>query len=250
MKIIVNADDLGMSEEVNDAIFEGMRRGVITSATILANGSAVTSAAQKLRHFPACSFGVHLNLTEFEPVCAENSADLSSILDDKGHFNGNRIREIKISPRLLRAIFREWCSQIERLVGLGASPSHFDAHHHVHTIPQMLPVLMALRMRYKIAKIRISRNMYDGCERPPESLLAKKRLYNFALQACGFRTTRVFTDLSTYVKLCGEEPPRASSAELMTHPGSDPGGEEAKLLQSDWPSRLPYKATLISYKSL
>lgn len=179
----------------------------------------------------------------------ENSTRLSSILDEKGHFNGNRIREIKIGPRLLRAIFREWCSQIERLVRRGVNPSHFDAHHHVHTIPE-IPVLMVLHMRYKIAKIRISRNMYDGSERPSESLLAKNRLYNFALKASGFRTARLFTDLATYIKLCGKEPPRAASAELMTHPGSGPGSEEAKLLQSDWTSQLSYKATLISYQSL
>ena len=250
MKIIVYADDLGMSEEVNEAIFEGMRRGVITSATMLANGPAVSSAAQKLHHFPTCSFGVHLNLTEFQPVCAENGTGLLSILDDKGHFNGNRIREIKIGPRLLRAVFQEWCSQIEHLIRLGVRPSHFDAHHHVHTIPQMLPVLMALRMRYKIAKVRISRNMYDGSERPSGSLLAKKRFYNVALNVTGFRTTRLFTDLATYVRLCGNDPPRVASAELMTHPGSDPGGQEAKLLGSDWPNRLSYRATLISYKSL
>jgi predicted glycoside hydrolase/deacetylase ChbG (UPF0249 family) len=249
MKIIVNADDLGMSEAVNEAIFDGMRRGVITSATMLANGPEVDSAARNLDRFPNCSFGVHLNLTEFQPLCPETRTELSNILDENGDFNGNRIREVMISPRMLKAIFREWCSQIEHLVRLGVKPSHFDAHHHVHTIPQMLPVLMALRMRYKIAKIRISRNMYDGWERPAESLLAKKRLYNFALKTSGFRTTRLFTDLVTYVKLCGAEPPGVTSVELMTHPGSDPDGEEAKLLESDWPGRLSYKATLISYKS-
>ena len=92
--------------------------------------------------------------------------------------------------------------------------------------------------------------MYDGFERPAESLLAKKRLYNFALKTSGFRTTRLFTDLTTYLKLCGEEPPRAGSVELMTHPGSDPRGEEARLLESYWPSQMSYKATLISYESL
>jgi hypothetical protein len=105
-------------------------------------------------------------------------------------------------------------------------------------------------MRYKIAKIRISRNMYDGVERPAESLLAKKRLYNFALKASGFRTARLFTDLTTFIKLCGKVPPGPESAELMTHPGSDPGGEEARLLESYWPSQLSYKAILISYEGL
>lgn len=249
MRIIVNADDLGMSEPVNEAIFQGMRSGVITSATMLSNGPAVKSAAQSLHLFPDCSFGVHLNLTEFVPVCADSRTKLASILDQNECFNGNSIREVTIDPSMLRAVFREWCCQIEKLMQLGVQPSHFDAHHHVHTIPQMLPVLAALRRRYKINKVRISRNMYQDFERPSQSLLAKKRAFNLALRAIGFRTTRLFTDLATYVKLCAARPPRPESAELMTHPGSAPTGEEVSLLESDWPSRLAYKATLVNYNS-
>lgn len=250
MRIIVNADDFGISEPVNEAIFQGMRRGVITSATMLSNGAAVRAAAQKLHLFPKCSFGVHLNLTEFEPLCPGSHTDLASILDKNRCFNGNAIREVRIGPAMLRAIFREWCSQIESLMRLGVKPSHLDAHHHVHTIPQMLPVLAALRRRYNINKVRISLNMYDESQHPAQLLLAKKRLYNLALRTIGFRTTRIFTDLEIFIKRCAVLPPRAASAELMTHPGSLPRTEEASLLESDWPSRLSYKATLVSYKSL
>jgi predicted glycoside hydrolase/deacetylase ChbG (UPF0249 family) len=250
VRIIVNADDLGISEPVNEAIFQGLQSGVITSATMLSNGSAVRAAAQKLHLFPECSFGVHLNLTEFGPLCQGSYTDLASILDKNKFFNGNSIREVRIGLPMLRAIFREWCSQIENLMRLGVEPSHLDAHHHVHTIPQMLPVLAALRRRYKINKVRISRNMYDKTERPSQLLLTKKVLYNLALRTIGFRTTRIFTDLGTFVKLCAVLPPRCVSVELMTHPGALPRTEEASLLESDWPRRLSYKAALVSYKSL
>jgi predicted glycoside hydrolase/deacetylase ChbG (UPF0249 family) len=250
MRIIVNADDLGISEPVNEAIFQGMQRGAITSATMLANGPAVRVAAQNLHLFPQCSFGVHLDLTEFEPLCQGSYVDLASILDKNNCFNGNSIREVRITRPMLRAIFREWCSQIENLMRLGVEPSHLDAHHHVHTIPQLLPVLAALRRRYKINKVRISRNMYDDSEHPGQLLLTKKWLFNLALRAVGFRTTRVFTDLGTFVKLCAHRPPRRASVELMTHPGSLPRNEEAVLLESDWPGRLAYKATLVSYNNL
>jgi len=250
MRVVVNADDLGISDAVNEAIFNGMRSGTVTSATLLSNGPAVQAAARSLRLFPKCSFGVHLNLTEFEPLCPESYVDLAAILDKNGCFNGNSIREVRIGVPMLRAIFREWSWQIENLMRLGVEPSHFDAHHHVHTIPQLLPVLAALRKRYKIHKVRISRNMYEDFERPSQLLLAKKRLFNLALRTIGFQTTRIFTDLTTYVKLCGAAPPSSGSVELMTHPGSLPRAEEATLLESDWTRRLSYKATLISYKSL
>jgi predicted glycoside hydrolase/deacetylase ChbG (UPF0249 family) len=255
MKIIVNADDLGMSEPVNEAIFQGMQLGTITSATVLSNGPAVRAATKQLHLFPKCSFGVHLNLTEFEPLCSGSHTDLASILDQNRCFNGNSIREVRIGLPMLSAIFREWCSQIENLMRLGVEPSHLDAHHHVHTIPQMLPVLAALRHRYKINKVRISRNMYDDSERPGGLLLAKKRIFNSALRTIGFRTTRIFTDLGTFIKVCAARPPRPASVELMTHPGALPHDEEANLLETDllandWPGRLSYKATLVSYNNL
>src|SRR5215471_2247740 len=62
VRIIVNADDLGISEAVNEATFRAMERGVITSATMLANGPEVVAAAKLAPRFPKCSFGVHLNL--------------------------------------------------------------------------------------------------------------------------------------------------------------------------------------------
>ena len=250
MKLIVNADDLGISEPVNAAIFEAMKRGTITSATMLANGLAVKAAASALHLFPQCSFGVHLNLTEFEPLWPGSRRDLANILDQNQCFNGNSIREVKIGAPMLGAIFREWCCQIEHVIQLGLVPSHLDAHHHVHTIPQLLPVLVALRRRYKITRVRISRNMYEDFERPSSFLLLKKRAFNLALRAIGFRTTHIFTDLGTFVKLCATQPPGAASAELMTHPGSLPRGDEAALLESNWPSMLSYKTTLLSYNNL
>jgi predicted glycoside hydrolase/deacetylase ChbG (UPF0249 family) len=250
MKIIVNADDLGISESVNEAIFQGMQRGTITSATMLSNGPAVGEAARNLRLFPRCSFGVHLNLTEFGPLNQGSNVALASILDEERCFKGNSIREVRITLPMVRAIFREWCSQIENLMRLGVDPSHLDAHHHVHTIPHLLPVLAALRRRYKINKARISRNMYEDSERPGQLLLSEKRLFNLALRTIGFRTTRIFTDLCTFIRLCAVQPPRPASVELMTHPGSSPNSEEARLLAGDWPDRLSYEATLVSYNNL
>jgi predicted glycoside hydrolase/deacetylase ChbG (UPF0249 family) len=250
LRIIVNADDLGIRQDINEAIFDGMTRGTITSATILANGPALKHALSSLRQFPRCSFGVHLNLTEFQPVCDGSSATLISILDPNNCFNGNAIRQVKITPAMLSGVYQEWCAQLDRLIGMGVEPSHVDAHHHVHTIPHMLPVLAALRRRYKIKRIRISRNLYTEAELPSRMLLRKKRAYNLALRMAGFKTTRLFTDLVSFVTLCSAQRPDAATVELMTHPGSSRGGEEARLMESRWPTRISYPVTLVSYKEL
>lgn len=250
VRIIVNADDLGVSEVVNEAIFCAMERRVITSATMLANGQEVARAARLVPRFPDCSFGVHLNLTDFKPVYADSGRSLSKILNSQGCFNGNSIREVSIGMPMLKAIYREWCAQIERLISLGVHPSHLDSHHHVHTIPQLLPVLAALRRRYHINRVRISRNMYDRSAPASRLLLAEKSLFNSALRWMGFRTARAFTELEIYLRQCSDRPPGASVVELMTHPGSALSAEETRLLAGDWTKVLSYTPTLISFKAL
>ncbi len=250
IQIIVNADDLGMSAEVNEAIFRAMEAGVVTSATMLSNGPAVIPAARMLQRFPNCSFGVHLNLTEFQRLGAESPTALSSILDEHNCFKGNAIREVRISAPMLRAIYREWCAQIDNLIALDVQPSHLDAHHHVHTIPQMLPVLAALRRRYRINRARISRNMYDPAAPTSKVLLAKKWLCNQALRRIGFKTTGIFTELEVFVRVCAARPPAEPLIELMAHPGSALSSEEPGLLASDWTKKLSYPVALVSYKAL
>jgi len=99
-------DDLGISEEANDAIFRGMTNGLITSTSILSNGPAMEASQRMLGFFPQCSIGVHLNLSEFEPFCEDSVRGLASVLDENGHFDGNVIREVRIDVPMIRAIFR------------------------------------------------------------------------------------------------------------------------------------------------
>ena len=60
MKIIINADDLGKSMKVNDAIFKLMDKNLITSSTIMANGDYVEDAIVRSKKYPNFSFGIHL----------------------------------------------------------------------------------------------------------------------------------------------------------------------------------------------
>jgi predicted glycoside hydrolase/deacetylase ChbG (UPF0249 family) len=78
MMIIVNAEDLGLSVDVNEAIFDLMDRGNVTSCSLLANAPSTEEATVKSRRYKDQSFGVHLNITEFRPLT--KSAALSPIL--------------------------------------------------------------------------------------------------------------------------------------------------------------------------
>jgi chitin disaccharide deacetylase len=67
MLLIINAEDLGADPRINDETFALMDTGLVTSASMIANGPAFALAAAKTKEYSNCSFAVHLNLTAFQP---------------------------------------------------------------------------------------------------------------------------------------------------------------------------------------
>lgn len=230
-QIIVNADDLGVSSEVNDAIFGLMATGRVTSSTMLANGPLLAEAAVRGRGFPRCSIGVHLNLTQFEPLTCDSGLD--PILNEKGEFNSNRIREIKVGSLLRKAIFKEWVAQIDRLRALGVEPSHIDSHHHVHTIPSLFLVLKRVQKATDIRKVRLSMNLYGSRAKASGFLLLKKRLWNFALRRFySTATTERMSDLKVFMETAGRE---ACRRDYRDYGSSRRGGVWRRNGASEWP---------------
>jgi predicted glycoside hydrolase/deacetylase ChbG (UPF0249 family) len=248
--IIVNADDLGMSAEVNEATFDLVSRSRISSATIMANGPAVRDAARGARRFPACSFGVHLNLTQFEPLTGGSGARL--LVDERGHMT--RANETA-RPTLARlhAVYHELCAQVERLASLGVRITHFDSHNHVHTRPQMFPVLKEIQRRYRIRRVRLAKNFYLPDQVCAAGLLRRKRAYNWALRSMyATQTTDVFTEFLTYCRADAASTRSIRRIELMVHPGAPTlvAAAETALLDSDWAAGTGRHVQLISYAHL
>jgi predicted glycoside hydrolase/deacetylase ChbG (UPF0249 family) len=248
-QIIVNADDLGISGEVNEAIFSLMTAGRVTSSTMLANGPQVEAAAARIRDFPKCSFGAHLNLTEFKPLTTDSA--LAPILNEAGEFNSNRIREIHVGSRLREAIFQEWRAQIAQLRTLGVELSHIDSHHHVHTIPSLFPVLKRIQKACGIRRVRLSMNIYGPRAKTSSWLLFKKRLWNFAVRNFySTVTTAGMTDLNVFLETVASIKASGQTIEVMVHPGSLLYRNETELLWGRWLEQLPFEAHLISYREL
>ena len=84
--LIVNADDLGWTEGVNQGIADAFRNGVVTSASMLANGAAFEGGLEVARCAPGLGLGVHLNLSDGVPI-ADREA-VTSLLNDRGEFAG------------------------------------------------------------------------------------------------------------------------------------------------------------------
>ena len=155
--LIVNADDLGWTEGVNRGIAEAHQNGIVTSASLLANGGAFREAVELTRTLPGLGIGVHLNLSDGLPV-AEREA-VPSLVNGKGEFKGgpeNLLLKMAARGLALSDVEREWDAQIRRVRDVGITPTHLDGHKHVHMLPGLFEIALGLAKKHAIAAIRVS----------------------------------------------------------------------------------------------
>jgi predicted glycoside hydrolase/deacetylase ChbG (UPF0249 family) len=250
IKVIINADDFGYSHNVNACILEAITQNRISSATIMANGPAVAEALDMAFRQPQVSFGVHLNLTEFSPLLPSRNHQSVGLVDGDGNFLGNGFRQLRPSPRLLEACYQELDQQILSLSEKGLQPSHLDSHHHIHTIPWLMPVVWKLQKKYQIFRMRNTLNVYPSPRGDSSRLrlLAAKKMWETASVLLGSRMTQRFSSLHVFLA----DPFRAeflsaSSIELMCHPGQDGFEAETDQLLTKGQSLLPQGFCLANY---
>ncbi|MGH9512252.1 MAG: ChbG/HpnK family deacetylase [Terriglobales bacterium] len=159
-RLIINADDFGLTLGVNRAILEAHQQGIVSSATLMANGTAFDDAVKISLSLPKLSVGCHMVLTDGLPVL--ESSRVSTLLESNLQ---PRFRESlrdffvaammgRIDPNQVEA---EATAQISRMQAAGVTVSHFDTHKHTHLPPQILkPLLRAAQ----VCGIRAVRNLY------------------------------------------------------------------------------------------
>lgn len=157
-QLIVNADDFGSSTEVNAAVAEARRSGILTSASLMVTGEAVQDAVGIARADPGLAVGLHLTLSngcsmlphEQIPLlvdCDGRFADSPSSAATRYYFIGRSRYELR----------REVEAQFEAFARTGLALSHVDGHQHLHLHPVVLPVVLALAIRYGAYGIRVPR---------------------------------------------------------------------------------------------
>ena len=249
IRVILSADDLGLNETTNAAIFNLMSNGRVTSASLLANGSAFEVAVIRARDFPRSSFGVHLNLTQGFPLNAHPG--LGVILKPDGSFHRDKIRRLFIDQSLRRAVLAEWTAQVEKVFGSGLPVSHLDGHHHVHTNPGLFLTLKRLQKRFHIRRVRLTRNMHAPNALPPWTRRLAKAFWNLGLRyVYRTKTTEGFTSLKVFLETATNTRSPVQSVELAVHPGHPNFEEETRLLAGEWWKDLPFEIQTISYHEL
>jgi hopanoid biosynthesis associated protein HpnK len=144
-RLIVNADDLGLTSGVNRGILQAFEDGIVTSASLLVTGSAAEEAVELARRNPGLDVGLHLALVEEQAVLGREV--LPSLVDETGRFprtSGEFFRRAFLGRINWNEVEREIAAQIAGFHETGVRLSHLDSHQHVHMFPPVFQIVRRL----------------------------------------------------------------------------------------------------------
>jgi hopanoid biosynthesis associated protein HpnK len=234
LRLIVNADDFGMTEAVNRGIVESHDRGIVTSASLMATGAAFEHAVALAKTRPNLAVGVHLTLTEQRPLTGSAAV---SLVGPDGRFAPHLVQFAGRYVRgnvVLAQVRAELDAQIRKVRDAGVVVSHLDGHQHVHVLPGIAAIVADLAavhgiraVRYPTERVRtyMLRNLSNArrlveqvvlgvvCSLSP--LRALRRSDSFVGFYYGGRLDE--DNLATVLRRL----PSRGTVELMCHPGGD-----------------------------
>jgi predicted glycoside hydrolase/deacetylase ChbG (UPF0249 family) len=114
-RLIVNADDFGLSAAVNAGIVHAHEHGIVSSASLMVRQPAAEDAAAAARRLPRLGVGLHLDLWESEFRDGQWVLRYAWTEDDAAAIEREAQAQLAAFRRLL-----------------GRDPDHLDTHQHVH----------------------------------------------------------------------------------------------------------------------
>lgn len=234
-RLIINADDFGLSANVNAAIAQSHSQGVLTSATLMANMPGAEDAVRMTKQMRGLGVGVHLNLIEGKPISKEKL--VRCLLNEEGEFafTPARLAMMSLTSSKVRlAIQIEMASQLQWVIDHNIRPTHIDSHKHVHSFPLIYPTVCGLAKLFDIEAVRWTYEPVAVSNLPwplpseggkkKANLIRKMARINriqsskllktdglLGIAHCGKISLNYIKDLCLYNPL--------AVAELMTHPG-------------------------------
>ena len=156
--LIVTADDFGMSLEINAAVEDAHRNGILSAASLMVAGDAASDAVARARAMPGLGVGLHLVLVDGRPMLPP--ARLPDLVDGSGRFPGNMTllgARIFFSARARRQAEAEIRAQFDAFRATGLALDHVNAHHHFHIHPALRDIVIGLAPEYGVRAIRLPR---------------------------------------------------------------------------------------------
>ena len=154
---MANADDFGLSSGINRGIESAYWEGILRSASLMPNGIAFADAVRIARENPGLGVGVHVSLVD------------EHCLAPAGMLRGIRGRGRLSSPIVWRMFIKAFLArkfgiaearteieaQVSRVLATGITPTHIDFHQHLHMLPGIFEVVLAVARSTGIKVVRI-----------------------------------------------------------------------------------------------
>jgi hopanoid biosynthesis associated protein HpnK len=181
-RLLVVADDLGLTPGVNAGIATAFREGILTSASLLTNTRHFGDTVSLARSLAGLKVGIHLTLVGGPPVL--QAAQVPSLAGSDGLFRrswrrflpawwAGRIRQDEVQA--------EWRAQISRAVQAGIRPTHLDSHQHLHVLPELWRITLQLAAEFHIPRVRLPREVADDA---PATPLARRLVRRALARLC------------------------------------------------------------------
>jgi chitin disaccharide deacetylase len=240
-KVVINADDFGLSEGVNRAVLKAHKEGVLTSATLMAAMPAAQEAIEIAKQNSSLGVGVHLNLTEGKPLIAGSC--LAGSDEGFAYSPGKLSLKSLLSKSVRKSIEAELEAQINWVIERGVTPTHLDSHKHVHCFPMIFSIVCRLAQRFGIGAIRWPNEAVTVTKTPwpipSEGGREKSQTVRMMAKINAFQNKRFFKTQAFFgVAHTGKIDENflkavtlyntAQTAEIMTHPGYADGLDPSK----------------------
>jgi chitin disaccharide deacetylase len=160
---VANADDFGLSKQINLGIESAFGQGILRSASIMPNGMAFDDAARIAAALPELGVGIHLSLVDEK--CAAPLADVRGLANSQRrlpkHYKEFLVRWLlrQFNERQIRA---EVAAQISRVLEAGIKPTHLDSHQHLHLFPPILAIVLEAAASAEIPVVRLPYDRSPG----------------------------------------------------------------------------------------
>ncbi|HEX4119934.1 MAG TPA: hopanoid biosynthesis-associated protein HpnK [Verrucomicrobiae bacterium] len=156
-RLIVNADDFGRSESINQAVVRAHREGILTTASLMVNEPSAPHAIELARENPCLGVGLHLALVCGRPALPPEK--IPHLVKQNGQFSENAAAtgmNYFFSSKRRGELRAEIAAQIEKFHATGMPLDHVNGHLNMHLHPAVFRILMDNAERWRIGAVRLT----------------------------------------------------------------------------------------------
>jgi hopanoid biosynthesis associated protein HpnK len=155
-RLIVTADDFGAAREVNEAVEQAHRSGILTAASLMVSAPAAADAVARAKTMPKLRVGLHLTLVDDCPTLP--AAQIEGLVDSDGMFRSDMARSgaaMFFLPSVRRQLAAEIEAQFKAFAATSLTLDHVNTHKHFHLHPTIASLMMKIGKRYGMNATRV-----------------------------------------------------------------------------------------------